>query len=520
MAEEQAAHHLLNVLEERGLDAHLDLDNVLLAFEDDDIKREAAAWVEEYLHEDTLLTTEELELYQTLKKKGILHQYEAEEEPVRPFMDREVASAILSLQTSTAAIEEQCRVLETQKDALMKLKALDRPNWDVEHQRSEKRRKEHQEKARLDVTVNDVSTTISEQLADIQRDIDAVKSTLKSYLTERLASDDQILSRLPGIVSQIVTEPEVGEDEKSIEQWCKAIISYRTAEIKAKVDTVYLTSLTDYSFESLPTTSEEELEERKAALKAELEDLHTEIASVAEMVVDHELRKPMMDMRSRKERDTIQARSAWLNYVVTTLDYMAKRLDTVNDHTRNVDEFQQAFAHISQAAAKRMLDTSKDVSRPEIRRTKSGRNSIFSPALKLKPTKALDLPPALQDALRHASISFNQDSIEALQESLTKVQLERSKKLQDHYSCATTSTQAELADRLSIANADLRSIFGPLYKHTPFQQVNLMDTKLEKELEEMDRKLDDATEQLLSAETNELSLSDPKVRAFIAKYGR
>ena len=62
MAEEQAAHHLLNVLEERGLDAHLDLDNVLLAFEDDDIQREAAAWVEEYLHEDTLLTKEELEL--------------------------------------------------------------------------------------------------------------------------------------------------------------------------------------------------------------------------------------------------------------------------------------------------------------------------------------------------------------------------------------------------------------------------------------------------------------------------
>lgn len=62
MAEERAAHHLLNVLEERGLDAKLDLDNVLLAFEDDDIKREAATWVEEYLQQDTLLTKEEVEL--------------------------------------------------------------------------------------------------------------------------------------------------------------------------------------------------------------------------------------------------------------------------------------------------------------------------------------------------------------------------------------------------------------------------------------------------------------------------
>ena len=62
MAAEQAAHHLLNVLEERGLDSNLDLDGVLSAFEEEDSKREAAEWVNEYLHENTLLTKEELEL--------------------------------------------------------------------------------------------------------------------------------------------------------------------------------------------------------------------------------------------------------------------------------------------------------------------------------------------------------------------------------------------------------------------------------------------------------------------------
>jgi hypothetical protein len=60
MAEEQAAHHLLNVVEERGL--KVDLDNILLGFEDVKTKHEAAVWVEEYLHEDTLLSKEELEL--------------------------------------------------------------------------------------------------------------------------------------------------------------------------------------------------------------------------------------------------------------------------------------------------------------------------------------------------------------------------------------------------------------------------------------------------------------------------
>lgn len=411
-------------------------------------------------------------------------------------------------------------MLEAQKDALMKLKALDKPNLQVQHSNNERKRKEHQEKARLDVATDDVITTVNEQLADTLRDVEAEKSTLTAYLNDRLASDDQILSRLPGIVSHILAEPEANKDEESIEQWCKAVISYRTAETKAKVDTVYLTSLANHSPDQLPSASEEELREHKAALQAELEDLHTEIASIAEMVVEHEFRKPMMDSKERKEREKSQARSAWSNYVITTLEYMAKRLDTVGGWTKDVDEFQQALAHISQAAARRMPDVEAELTKPKPRRSLSARNSIFSPALKLKPSKALDLPPALQDALRHANVSFNQDDIEALRESLARTQLERAKKIQDHYSSASASTQSMLAERLSKADGDVRLILGPLYKHTPYQQINLTDTKLEDELKAMDDKLDDANEQLLSAEVNQISLDDPKVRAFIAKYGR
>ena len=459
--------------------------------------------------------------YLTLRKKGILHQYEVDQEDaIRPVLDHEIASAIDSLQSSTAVIEEQCKVLEAQKEALMKLKALDRPNLDAEHARNERRRREQQEKARLDVAVNDVSTVIKEQLADTLRDVGVEKSTWTSYLTERLVSDDQILSRLPGIVSQILTDPDVSEDEKSIDGWCKAIISYRTAEIKAKVDTVYLTSLADHSTEDLPTASEAELRERKAALQAELEDLHTEIASVAEMVVEHELRKPMTEIKERKEREALQARTAWLRYVVTTLEYMAKRLDTASEYTQGVDGFQHALARISEAAAKRLPNFDMEAPKPKHRRNLSSRNSIFSPALKLKPSQALDLPHALKDVLRHASVAFNQDSIEGLQESLAKVQMERMKKVQDHFGSASASTQGILAERLSKADDDLQSILAPLYKHTTFQRIELTDSRLEKELEAIDRELEDANERLLGAEARQISLDDPKVKAFIAQYGR
>lgn len=206
-------------------------------------------------------------------------------------------------------------MLEAQRDALMKLRALDKPNLDAEHARNERRRKAGQEKARLDVAIDDISTAISEQLNDAQRETESEKLALKSYVAERLTSDDQILSRLPNIVSTILAEPEVSEDEKSVEQWCKAIISFRTAEIKARVDTVYLNSLAGKTSSRVSDEQDAVLQERKQALQAEMEELHAEVASISEMVVEHELRKPMLEVKERKEKERSLARSAWLNYV-------------------------------------------------------------------------------------------------------------------------------------------------------------------------------------------------------------
>jgi gas vesicle protein len=169
--------------------------------------------------------------------------------------------------------------------------------------------------------VDDVTTSINEQVSDAQRDVDSEKATLKSYIKDRLASDDKILTALPGIVSKILTGAETTEDEKSVNQWCDAIISFRTAEIRSRVDAVYLENLKQSNPDKLPKGSEDELRGGKEELQNELETLHSEIASVAEMVVEHELRKPMNEMKERKERESAQARSSWLQYVRLTPPY-------------------------------------------------------------------------------------------------------------------------------------------------------------------------------------------------------
>lgn len=85
--------------------------------------------------------------------------------------------------------------------------------------------------------------------------------------------------------------------------------------MKARVDTVYLNSLANYTEEDLPPVSPLELPALKAELQKEVEELRADIASVAEVVVAHELRKPISDIKERKQKDKVQAQSAWLKYV-------------------------------------------------------------------------------------------------------------------------------------------------------------------------------------------------------------
>lgn len=140
--------------------------------------------------------------------------------------------------------------------------------------------------------------------------------------------------------------------------------------------------------------------------------------------------------------------------------------------------------------------------------------------VKLKPTKTLDLPVALQEALRHAGVVFNQDSLEALQASLVRTQAEREKKLQHHFDSAAKLTHDKLAERFSRADNEIQVITDALYKHTPFHEVHLTNTKLETQLKAVERELEEKDRELLELEGNGLSLDDSRVRAFIAKYGQ
>lgn len=109
--------------------------------------------------------------------------------------------------------------------------------------------------------------------------------------------------------------------------------------------------------------------------------------------------------------------------------------------------------------------------------------------------------------------------METLEDSLQQTRVERTDKLKDHYESTATSTHERLADRCNRADADLEVITSALYKHSPFAQVHLTSARLQGQLMRMEEELERRDGELVEAQGNELSLSDAKVRAFIAKYG-
>jgi hypothetical protein len=73
---------------------------------------------------------------------------------VSPFEDDQIKAAIRALQSSTAAIDKQCEVLQAQKEAIMALRASNKPKPSIERSQANRERQQVEEKHKLDLRVS------------------------------------------------------------------------------------------------------------------------------------------------------------------------------------------------------------------------------------------------------------------------------------------------------------------------------------------------------------------------------
>lgn len=167
--------------------------------------------------------------------------------------------------------------------------------------------------AGLRLQIDDSISIVKEQLSNAQSDTDSARAAITACASECLAGDDYALALLSD--SGSILSPGEGSkaDLKSIDQWSRALVTFRASEVRSRVKTVYQIHLRDT--DNALAISAEDAASQREALEGELETLFAEIASVAGMVVDHELRNPILQGINRSKQEADKRQREHSNYV-------------------------------------------------------------------------------------------------------------------------------------------------------------------------------------------------------------
>lgn len=238
--------HLLRVLDEH--DTGLGRDDVAWAFEP--AKRaETEDWVKKYLSPATLLTKEEHAFHERFGEfTPQIHSAASG----RPLSDEDFEQAITSLESSTAAIDAQCLVMEAQKRALLDFKARNSNGIQAQAEPSKQQQKRLRDKAQLDLELNEMSNSLDEKLRSSMAQAESASTNLPTKLDRLLEKDDRMLDGLQKIIPKLQGTDTNKDTLEEVDKLCRAFTILEAKAIRAKIDAVYKDNL--HSRSSAPTT--------------------------------------------------------------------------------------------------------------------------------------------------------------------------------------------------------------------------------------------------------------------------
>ncbi|KAF2836017.1 hypothetical protein M501DRAFT_980600 [Patellaria atrata CBS 101060] len=464
MSNSSSLEHLVKVLEERV--TGLERDDVQWAFESVKTKDDATAWVDEYLNDDTLLSKEELDLFQKIQRKGPKFKPLDEQQTTRPFLNEDLEAAIAALESSTSGIENHSRSLEVQKKALSALIAQNKPDRKVVQESTERRRKYAQESGHLRIAVDELSQSVDEQLTATQRDSSSTISSFTAVAMETLTSDDRLLNGISSLIPKLQQNIADEVVEKAIEQWCQAVTAFRAAEIRSRIDKVYEEALIKPNFD-IPT-SNNALQTEEEALQGELDTLYAEIKPVLEMVVHDRFRSPILRDLQSSGLEQRKLQNEWLSYITSTLTYMTKRLALISTQFNLVHELQSALIEVQRA----YIPLKAQSTRISVKDTST--------------TPHPDPLESIEQIRAYLAMSNPPKSADSPLMDLAKQTVQKRSQFHGHLSSAELNTIQELSAALSHTDDERRRINNALYASTSFGTVSLENSDLSRRIRELE----------------------------------
>ncbi|KAK5133818.1 hypothetical protein LTR08_007248 [Meristemomyces frigidus] len=469
MAAPHGLRHLIRVLDER--DVRLGHDDVAWAFEGS-TRSEIETWVQEYLSPASLLTHEEL----TFHRKQPRHSRDQNTTSSgRPLSDTDFEAAITSLEASTAAIDKQCQLMELQKDALRNLKARRSRDNSTDQAHSQRRKKLTREKAQLEFDVNELADSLSSALKSASKQSDVALDNLPPSVEKIFEKDDRLLDGLQTILPKLADVRPSQDTEAEVDRLCQALIALTAQEVRSRLDAAYRSAVSPHAPHE--NGNDASAETQKTSLQAELDELSSEIDSLATMAVDAHYRLPIVRELQTAHADSELERAKWSEYTLSALHFLTTRLEALADHHDHLHAHRAALQTVKAALGDLLATATSSSSANQPPQSQAPATPVARGLKPLRLVQANLSEDPTSHLLRHLDLRIPTDTTShtpKLATTLSRAVREREQRLTDLGRTTEQSLAALLAETLRGADADVGDLVGAVYAYSVFGGVGIV----------------------------------------------
>ncbi|TPX19049.1 uncharacterized protein E0L32_011293 [Thyridium curvatum] len=527
---------------------HIDEESIRSALKQED-GSDFAEWISTYLTIDTVLSPDELALYNALEKSGQAEQFARDDgSSVLPVRDVDLKRAIDELNRSTEAISKHTESLRLQQDALSRL-VKEQATKESRHRDLQAKQHQSSESARqkLHATIEELTQMLSVYVTELEHQSKGIGKDLQQRVETLLQSDDKLLASLQKLGWELETEnPEEQKDIVRLREVCAQLIKYKVEAIRTKLDRVYLEALISSQRSRGPNIADEN---ELSALQEELESLFAEILPVAQMSVEQQFLEPSLKSLSGKNGQSLGRSLTAVNYIHDCMDFLLEHISLLS---QRLEAFQahQAATNTLATMARRELETpvplpssSKESQRPaNTSPTRRRKSSVHGPSTSPVRVRGMphsrrrssgglniDIPPVEQILQTLALMLPEQDNPSPSQaerkaqiEALSTALRERAAKADD----VAHNVQEAFEETTSTYLGDMRKAVAKvresLLAESTYGDVTLTDPGIDGSIEVLAQEVDKITTRLDGADKDMAKAKGPSAKReeLIARWAR
>ncbi|OKP10995.1 hypothetical protein PENSUB_3516 [Penicillium subrubescens] len=499
-------------------------------------------WGSKHLNPSTLLSREELVLYNKLEHSGALQPILRDPElgTTRPFLEDEIRSAIESLEASTATIQKQTETLSFQCETLKK-QLRQQVNWEQDRSRDIARlRKKHEARRQSTIiAANDLSDELEASFRSATEKTSTKNKQILSLLSSQLKQDDKVLADIETLITGIKSNGNDAETVERASQLSVMLADYNAEEIHYRLDRLYLETIHHESIQSRPSKSSQigTESETVAALEEELESLYPEIEILAEMSTKQQFHEPILreihnqhnqlhaTSKEKLERVRFPLHRKYTSLMLTlhqALDVLIDMTESKKTLTQNLNNQESSHELLEQLATlyQTEVGTTQQITQPPSRRESLRRRSIQTNLLLTTPPNPTTLPeqPALESLLRRIGVSAESVIRPRAEDGGAQGLHEKRIQLSETLRALGMAVDTPLVRELAPADRALYLLESALNVNSDYE-VSLRDTELERGLNGLEGELEELQRGVKGLDLDVLHQRDKMRDRFVERWG-